>query len=175
MKRFVLLVSSVLLSISVSAQIYKHVDENGNVTFTDKPPEDAKLIDVGRPNIVPPPDMPSANTPPQDGGEITVEELEPPESYSINIVSPMVDAVIPHGPGNFSVNVAISPALHENDYMQLFVDGDPVGEPQQAVSWGLTNISRGTHSLETRIIDNRGAVKGRSPSVRVHVFRPIKQ
>lgn len=163
-----------LLSIPVSAQIYKHIDENGNVTFTDKPPEDARLVDVGRTNTLPPPDMPRAQAP-QDGGEITVEELEAPEIYSINIISPMLDAVIPHGPGNFSVNVSISPDLHENDYMQLFVDGDPVGEPQQTASWGLTNISRGTHSLETRIIDRRGAIKGRSPSVRVHVFRPVKQ
>ena len=174
MKSFIVFVTAVLLTVSVQAQIYKHVDENGNVTFTDKPPEDATLVNVGRTNIVPPPDMPTAAS---DGraGETTIEELAPPERYSVNIVAPMEDAVIPHGPGDFTVTVTLSPQLYETDMMQLFVDGDPIGEPQQQTSWGLTNISRGTHSLETRIINRRGKVKGRSPSVRVHVFRPIKQ
>ena len=174
MKRLLILVTSVLLSVAANAQIYKHVDENGNITFTDKPPEDATPVSIGRTNTLPPPDMPKPTAEAEEA-TATVAELEPPDRYSINIISPMEDAVIPHGPGNFGVNVAVTPDLHETDLIQLFLDGDPVGEPQRQSSWGLTNVSRGTHGLEVRIIDLRGQVKGRSPSVRVHVFRPIKQ
>ncbi|MFT5483245.1 MAG: hypothetical protein ACI9GW_001902 [Halieaceae bacterium] len=164
------IIMTCLLCFSAQAQIYKHIDANGNVTFTDKPPENAVLIDLGHTNTVPAPDKPSQAAPKRMA---TIEEIAPPERYSINIISPLIDAAIPNGPGNFSVDLSVTPDLHPRDSLQLFVDGDPLGRPQRGTSWGLTNISRGTHSLEARIIDNRGDVKGRSPSVRVHVFRPI--
>ena len=49
----------------VSAQIYKHVDEDGNVTFTDTPPPNSEKVDLPVSNTAVPPPVISAPPPPE--------------------------------------------------------------------------------------------------------------
>jgi hypothetical protein len=47
------------------------------------------------------------------------------------------------GPGNFVVEVSVSPTLGTEKNLVLTLDGAPVGAPQQGASWQLTNIFQG--------------------------------
>ncbi|MEZ5501792.1 MAG: hypothetical protein R3E50_03710 [Halioglobus sp.] len=76
------------------------------------------------------------------------------------------------GPGNFSVSVRVSAALKVDESLQLFMDGQPWGDPQRGTIWDLTNVFRGQHDLTVGVIDASGETLAMSPPVRVFVHRP---
>ena len=168
--RNLLLCLLVLLPQAGTAQIFKSVDENGNVTFSDTPPNSgsSEQIEVRQTNRTPAPAViqplePVAETAPDAAAAV---------SYSVAITSPANETTIAMGPGNFSVSAAVEPALGEGGLLQLFVDGAPSGEPQASGSWALTNVFRGAHDLSVAVVDSKGARLAESAAVRVYVLRP---
>ena len=148
------------------AQVYKHVDENGKVTFTDQPPPGAELIEIRPPNTTPPPadlGYPKQTSAPED---------TPAQTYEVRITAPDDETIIPRGPGNFSVSANISPSLQGKEKLQLLMNGEARGEPQSGSSWSLTNVFRGTQVLEVTVIDAKGKELAKSEPVTVYVFRP---
>jgi hypothetical protein len=161
-----LLVLIMVIPMTVAAQIYKSVDENGNTVFSDTPPKDGSSSETVRPGttntLAPPPQVQR----PQPVVEEKVVEL------SVEIVSPVPDTTIAIGyVGNFSVTAEIQPSLPGGASAQLLMDGVAVGEPLSAVSWALTNTFRGTHMLTVTISDAQGNQLAESPPVTVHVMR----
>jgi hypothetical protein len=154
-----------LLATVSYAQIYKQVDEDGNVTFTDQPPADGQPVELGTTNTAPPP----VNAYPRRAAP---SEKAAKSTYTATITSPANETIIPNGPGNFSVSATVSPALQGDHRLQLLIDGTPVQEPQKGGSWSLTNVFRGEHSLVVSVIDETGAQVTASEPVIVFVFRP---
>jgi hypothetical protein len=154
------------LAFSASAQIYKHVDEHGNVTFSDIPSEDAQRVEVNPTNTTPPP--------PPDAFPAPPPEPEPGarQSYEVAITSPANETIIPRGPGNFTVTASVSPSLDSEHQLQLMMDGSPREEPQTSTAWDLTNVFRGEHNIQVAIIDAEGEQLSISEPVTVFVFRP---
>ena len=160
----------VLASISLAcfAQVYKHVDENGNVTFTDQPPPNAERIEIREPNTLAPPPIMAYP-------EETPEELTPASvNYEVKITAPAHETTIPNGPGNFSVSANISPNLETDAHLQLLLDGESRGEPQRSSSWALTNVFRGAHVLEVVVLDSKNQELAKSAPITVFVFRPSR-
>ncbi|NND68100.1 MAG: DUF4124 domain-containing protein [Halioglobus sp.] len=162
-----------LLALPALAQtsIYRTVDEDGNVVFTDAPPADNKRsierIENPHINSMPPPEQVEtpdapASRPDEDAAGFTVE-----------ITTPSNETTIPNGPGNFSVSARVSPALFGDHSLQLFMDGAPWGDPQRGAVWNLTNVFRGQHDLTVGVLDASGETVSMSDPVRVYVFRPI--
>ena len=148
------------------AQVYKHVDENGKVTFTDRPAANSERIEVRAPNtLAAPPEIEYATEPKK-------EPVVASQSYTLEITSPANETVIPNGPGNFSVSASVSPGLQGGTQLQLLIDGEPRGEPQQGTSWALTNVYRGAHQLVVVALDGNGKGVGESDPITVYVFRP---
>ncbi len=164
----ILLLLAMGQSAVVAQQVYKTVDENGNVTFTDQPPDSsAKPITISEPNLSRPPE-PSvfpeeAATRDGDGGGA---------SYEVTITSPANETIIPRGPGNFSVSATVSPALGGDHQLQLMMDGEAHEEPQRSGSWSLTNVFRGQRDITVAVVDKKGKVLSESEPVTVFVFRP---
>jgi len=162
-----IVVAAALLTLAAgsNAEIYKTVDKNGNVTFSDKAPEGGEAIDVKPANTLP------AITRPQQPADRA--EDDDSISYSaLNIVSPANDSSVDHGPGNFTVSVSVQPELDEDHRLRLYIDGAAHGRDSSKTSFSLTNVHRGTHTLQVRIIDAEGYSLMTSPTVSVHVFRP---
>lgn len=153
-------------------RIYKVVDQEGNVTFTDKPPmssqRESSTVELNQINI---------SAPPKERSRATSSEISKPEraiDYDITITSPPDSTTIPMGPGNFSLSASITPALERGDQLQLVLNGEPYGKPQNSENWRLTNILRGAHDLSVQAIDDSGKVLSQSRPVRVYVLRPSK-
>ena len=168
--RSLLLAALLLLPQLCLAQIYKTVDQYGNVSYSDTPPtsgtsEEVKLRET---NSAPPPEMPEAPA----GGAETAADDPAAVSYSVAVASPANETTIAMGPGNFSVSASVEPALAEGTLLQLFVDGTPSGAPQTSNTWGLTNVFRGAHDITVAVIGARGEQLASSAPVRVYVLRP---
>jgi hypothetical protein len=166
-----LLIALLLFPLVCFAQaIYRTTDAQGNVVFTDTPPANATQadrIEIRPINTVHPPDVPAsrmlAKLPEVDASG---------ESYSVAITDPANETSFPMGPGNFSVRATVTPALHDGDSVQLFIDGTSQGAPQLDGTWDLTNVFRGRHDLTVAVIDGSGEKILLSDPVTVFVHRP---
>ena len=152
---------------TAQSSVYRTVDENGNVIFTDAPPagsSTAERVELPLTNTTPPP----ANIAPAPG-----EKKEPAaKPLKVSITEPANETTIPMGPGNFSVSARLSGDDTSGKQLQLFMDGNPQGEPQAAGRWSLSNVFRGAHDLTVAAIDARGETVATSEPVRVYVLRP---
>jgi hypothetical protein len=160
----------VLMPQLVTAQIFRSVDEHGNVTFSDTPPNSgpSEQIEVRQTNRTPAPAVIESLEPAAD----TAPEETAAGAYSVAITSPENETTIAMGPGNFSVSAAVEPAPGQGGLLQLFIDGSPSGEPQAGGTWSLTNVFRGAHDLTVAVVDSKGARLAESAAVRVYVLRP---
>lgn len=157
-----------LVSLSGNAQIYKTVDEDGNVSYSDLPAAGgaSEKVEVQHINTTPPP----PTVTPQRQSQ--AEEEPAAVGYQPVITAPANETTIPMGPGNFSVSAQVEPPLESGAALQLYVDGNPEGVPQDSANWSLTNVFRGAHDLEVAVVDMNGEELARSPAVRVYVLRP---
>ena len=152
------------------AQVYRVVDENGNVTFTDKPPPDAEEIDVRAPNTSAPPvksAFPEAQR--NDSGS---EDASEDAGYEVIITAPADETIIPRGAGNFTVTASVVPSPLNGELLQLRIDGSAYKEPQRSASWALTNVSRGEHNITVAVVDENGNSISISDPIKVYVYRP---
>jgi hypothetical protein len=168
--KFLTLISLMLSvhSITVHAQIYKSVDENGVVTFSDVPPGGGSgthsLVRTNPTNSMPPV---TTQTP-----ETQVNVIEVTVPYAISISSPGDNTTIPMGAGIFDVTAEPTPPLSEGEMVALYLDGEMVGTPQTDTVWTLTYVIRGAHTLQVRRLSSSGGTISESDLVTVFVLRP---
>jgi len=157
----------------IHAEIYRSVDENGNVTFTDAPDTKAERIELEE---LPTYTAPSVPTTPQAVAPETADE--PAESlaepiYTIAITSPEQNQSLWAGGGLIDVNATIKPELNQKrgDLVQFKLDGKKVGEPQSSGSYTLENVDRGSHILTASVVDKKGKTLKNSKSILFHIHR----
>lgn len=146
-----------------SADIYRSVDENGNVVFSDTPSEGAEKIEVQEAQTVDSPDTrPFVYEPP---------ESEPAPRYrSVAISSPQDDESIRANSGNITIRMSVSPSLKRGDKLVLLMDGKEVSAGS-STSVSLENVDRGSHSLQARVVGADGQTWVSSESVTFHLQR----
>ena len=169
-----LLLCGLLFAAACHAQIYKSVDDQGNVTFSDRPPaasESAETVELRPLNTQPAPASPPRATP---APEPDRQDEDATGAVLLRILTPQPDQVIPIGElGNLTVSVEVEPPLTEGEQLQLLLDGSPRGEPQRASQWQLEELPRGGHDLQINRLGAQGEVRASSDSVRFYVMRPL--
>ncbi|NVK21656.1 MAG: DUF4124 domain-containing protein [Kangiellaceae bacterium] len=130
--------------------MYKKVDKNGRVIYTDKPIPGAKPITVKtNTNVI------STSKPVVTQKLKLEEEKEETFEYSVlSIDKPSNDEAIRANDGNLYVIVGISPQLQPNHSVRLQMDGIAIGQAQKVPYFSLSNVDRGTHKLTAVIIDD---------------------
>jgi len=172
MKKPIRLIALTALALTglANAQIYKSVDANGVVSFSDTPPKGPqdnveKLQTPSQVNS-----MQAIPVAPIDAGDRDSGETE--AERTLSIVSPMDNATIPMGAGIFDVAVDTTPELGDGESLELYLDGEKVGEAQTALSWTLTYVIRGAHKLEAKWVSEDGSILATSEPITVFVLRP---
>ena len=164
---------TVALASVAHGQIYRTVDENGNVVFTDIPPREtdtAEQVIVEEPNSF----AIEEAIGPREQWIVEPEAAgddEPAFSYkSLEIKSPQDDEAVRENAGNITIVGVASPRLQQGHRMRLFMDGQPVSEGRQS-QFALENVVRGTHVLALEIIDGKGRTLIRSDPHSFHMLR----
>lgn len=162
--RITLLSILLLLMLPVSAGIYKSVDENGNVVFSDQPSAGAEEIEKKEIMTVPStvPDIDFSR------GEDEKSEQEPYEN--IAITSPANDSAIRDNAGNISVNIATKPALGNGHQIVIYLDGTEVAR-DPVTAFDFQNVDRGTHTLAAAVANNEGKELKRSAEISFSLLR----
>lgn len=153
------------------AEVYKSVNEQGEVVYSDRPGKDAERLRMpALPSYTPQPLRSfSRNSAPQ--GE------QQAAGYDRFIISaPAHDATIRNNIGNLEVTTLLEPALMvpREHSVQFYLDGVAHGAASDALALSLDNVDRGTHELSASVLDADGKVLITTPPVTVHVKRASK-
>jgi len=150
------------LALPVAAvDVYRWVDGEGNVIFSDTPREGAEKVQLRETTIVP--------------GERPTVKLSPDDAVpEVPVALPYTAATIVEPPDQgtlrndqmVTVTVGLAPALQTafGHRLQLFVDGQPHGGPALAASFVLEGVERGAHTLEAVVLGDQGEELIRTPS-----------
>ncbi|USE37063.1 DUF4124 domain-containing protein [Endozoicomonas sp. SCSIO W0465] len=147
--------------------IYKTVDKDGNVTFTDSRPADQPSEEVKLRPITPISPVPGSEPEPLKSAQKPSRELY----SSLEIIEPADDATV-RTQENFMVKIATAPKILAGHKVRLLLNGQVVGESRRKLTFELKNVDRGTHNLTVEIIDNQANVI-KSSSNTIHVHRTI--
>lgn len=160
------LMTSLLLALCLSAaapwaDVYKVVDENGRVTYTDTPPANARAekLELPESNSLPAVTGRPRAAAPTDQGEAM--------DYQLAIIFPPPEYHFTPGQRSLSVQVAVEPPLRRGHQLQISDNGVPVqGSTLQNI------VVRGTHILQARILNADGQVLVESAPQTFYVHRP---
>lgn len=171
MRHIILYLSLVLFSTHIVAadKVYKKVNPDGTVEFTDQPSSDAEEVPVSEVptiKIKPAPPIPTTR--------FDLQQKEKPQVFSykqVVITSPANDETIRDNAGNITIQGSVSPALRQELGHQLrwTMDGEVL--EQQGLILRLTNVDRGTHTVQLEVIDGEGEVLASSQPVTFHLRR----
>ena len=167
-----LLALLVLMPLCASAAtVYRHVDEQGNVSYSDRP-ERGEAVDLAPVTVVPArPQAPAASS-----GAARDKAAPPPPAFlpysTFRIASPKDEQTLPTGyAGNVQVELAIEPALRDDHRVRLLVDGQISQSALHTEVFMVTGLERGEHQLSVELLDADGRVRHRSEPVTLFVQR----
>lgn len=168
-KLSILILGTFWLTQADATVLYKKVDKDGKVTYTDKPSDDAEAVTVkSNRNVVSTPRI-SPST--QNKSDDSEDESE--ISYDIFAIdSPTNDEGVRANDGSVNIVIGISPQIQPNHSIRLHLDGTQVGQDQKIPYFYLTNVDRGTHELVAMVInDETQEIVQTSKAVTFHLLR----
>jgi hypothetical protein len=162
--RYLILISLLICTFTASAELYRWVDERGNVNFSDKPSnKDAE-------SYTPPPITTVPATSPGNYKSKTPDKEKPVKYKSIEITSPDHDQIFtPDKTGNIVVQISLVPNLQTafNHRLALYLNGTLSKEG--GASFNLVDLYRGTHTVYAAVLDKKGKIILQSKPVSFHV------
>lgn len=156
--------------------IYKTVDEEGNVTFTDSPPanqesEKVELRPINTQRATPPPPKPEAANAKTRESDYE-EEQAATTPYTVNrLVRPLEGSTVPTGQLEVPVRMNLVPALQEGHSIVFYHNESAENPPGRSTSTTLRNLTRGQHTIYAEVWDAHGKVVAKTQKVTFYVQR----
>ncbi len=154
-------------ALPVTAEIYKWVDAEGTVHYSDKPVANAK-----------PADLPTLQG--LDEQKVTQPVVSPTSKAKtdvnsgpdVAIIRPLPEETFRDGRGLVSAQAAISPALAPDQALVYYLDGSATAvSPTKQTSIQLQGIARGEHQISVAVVAG-GREITRSPAVVFYMKPP---
>ncbi len=131
--------------------VYKTVDEDGNVVFSDQPSDNAEVIQLQEVQTI---DNPNKARLPSPSSRR--EAVDPADYYqALSFISPEPDEGYRNNAGNLSVSLSLQPGLQRGHKVVIKLDGSEIASGR-ALSASVKNVDRGTHSLSAAVVDSSG-------------------
>jgi hypothetical protein len=146
-----ILVISALLFAATGAQadkVYKWVDAEGNVLYTDQPRKGAQEIKI-------------AKQPPSTAVASHAAVNEGRFRYSaVTLAEPTNEGTLRDNDGNVRVSVNVVPPLRSDrgDQIRLSLDGGVLNTDPNSPEAVLTGLDQGAHTLQATVTDRAGRV-----------------
>ena len=152
---------------TVLAQVYRWVDENGVVHYSDMPVEGAEEIQLPKDGRR----RPAFASQPTVTAPTEQEAVEQPAAFkyeTIEVVAPAPEETLWNIEGVLNVAVRVAPGLRPEDRLRVYFDGE---ERTVTSSTGFTleEVWRGVHNIQVEVIDPTGKLMARSLPNRFYV------
>ncbi|MFC1778275.1 DUF4124 domain-containing protein [Pseudomonadota bacterium] len=180
-KTFLMILATFSLAIMVSplaAEVYKIVDKDGNVTYTDKPPADgSKPMDLPPLSVIETPVY--GKTPRQEAEEAAAAggtKEVPLRTLRNNfrdfaIISPLQEESVWRPEGPISIAWSSSNQLLEGMRVQIFLDGQQQADTT-APMIPVSGLDRGEHTVTAQIKDTRNRTIATAEPITFYVRQP---
>ncbi len=170
--KYVVLAATLLVwTTGLSAAVYKSVDAEGNVVYTDEPVGNGKPLDLPPLSTIPPPKYTLSQPLAESGDSGTGYTTG--TGYTISIIAPALDEFLRDNTGDVQVSAGLEPALNvaAGHRLQYYLDGQKQGEPTESSQIVIANVDRGGHNVAVAVVDSEGKEVTRSGPVQFHLQR----
>ena len=168
MRIHLFLASMLVAANAFSTEVYRWVDESGRVQFGDRPPtEDAEPVKLPPTSTYAPRVLPATILPPKASDEPAAVAVY----RRIEVVRPSDDDTLRDNTGRVDVAFRLDPPLQPGHSLAVVMDDKPVFSGLTTMAVTLTNVDRGTHRVEVRVLDAGGAEVTASAPVTFHLHR----
>jgi len=151
----ILCIAVLAAGVANAAEVFKWVDSDGTVHFSDRPQAGAERVEIRQPSTF---QAPVSAT--RRSAETEPAAAEPAFSYeSLEIVSPAQEEVLWNIEGEMDVSMRLQPRLQPGHSLSLFLDDQPVeGLRPGSTRARLSGVYRGVHVLRAEVADRGGQV-----------------
>jgi len=170
MRRIAFTLISLACSVALATTvIYKWVDENGVVHYSDQPHPNAQKLEVegvqtysSKSAGVRAPASSESETPAQAG----------PAYRGCAVAQPLDQQSLPNAESVF-IRVQTDPPVRRGDQVFITMDGNALnGGAATGMSWNVTPIDRGAHTVQAQVKDPSGETLCQTPPVTFYVHQP---
>jgi hypothetical protein len=165
--RWILL--ALLMSCALGAQaeeVWRWVDENGVVHFSDRPHPGAERVELNRPQTFTPPPLPAR---PETPSRTQSEPDAAPAYTGVRVVSPAAGETLWNIAGELAAQVEVQPSLAPGHSLRVSLDGQRVETPPGATQFTISEVFRGEHRLSVSVVDENGRELASSEPVTFYV------
>jgi len=172
MRTILFTLMSLACTAAVAATVYKWVDENGVVHYSDQPHENAQKVELKAPQTYSaqkvPATAPGRSQPPPPKTATNV--------YQSCVISEPTNDQVFMNTSSVDAGVNVSPPVRPGDTAVVTMDGQRVpGVPANGGQFTISPVDRGTHSIQVVVQDAEGKSVCQSASVTFHVHQPSLQ
>ena len=167
MKIFIALLVALANSSAWAEEVYREVNDEGVPTFSDQAMPGAEPITLRKPSIFTDTTYQQSQLKRRSDDSLTPMKID----YSLLVTNPLDDSVVRDNAGNLNLTISISPSVQSGHSAELLMDGTKIRDVQGNGIIALTNVDRGTHAFNIRIIDKEGNVVTDGPSNKISILR----
>ncbi len=151
-----------LVYVTAPAGIYKWVDEDGNIHYSDQEVKGSEQVELPKAVTYTP-----ESTPPLKSSKPTPKDQHP--YTKMDIVQPKMNETFRINSGDVAVAIELTPPLRKGDSITLYLDGKVVKKGVIQTSTSLSKVERGSHTIRATVLDNNGTPLISSSSVIFHL------
>jgi hypothetical protein len=167
MKIFTALLVALANSSAWAEEIYREVNDEGVPTFSDQAMPGAEPITLRKPSIFTDTTYQQSQLKRRSDDSLTPMKMD----YSLLVTNPLDDSVVRDNAGNLNLTISISPSVQSGHSAELLMDGTKIRDVHGNGIIALTNVDRGTHAFNIRIVDKEGNVVTDGPSNKISILR----
>lgn len=159
-------------------KLYKWVDKQGNVHYSDEPIKGGKEVKIPTlPTVkMKTPKFKPINT---DINDQKNDQNQSSSGYqTLELASPTNDGVIRNNASMITLTASIEPALKSGHKLRFILDGRVVPNPNNQLTIEIDEAEYGVHTASVMVLDNNGQQIKSSSEVKfalLHVLNPNKR
>jgi hypothetical protein len=157
---------SLACSVALATTVYKWVDENGVVHYSDQPHPNAQKVQLKSAQTY---------TPAQGTSAAAAVPPPPPPAHSYRgcVIAQPPNASELANVDSLAVVVQTDPALHAGDQIYVLLDGQALnGGAPTGAQFTISPVDRGEHTLQAVVKGSDGSVICQTASVTYNVHQP---
>lgn len=166
--RPILALLGLMVAAAAAADVYRWVDEDGVVHFSDTPVDGAEQVDVAEANRSTGARV--FNEAPQaadDQGGQQPEEQQPFQYETFTITSPKAEETLWNIEGVLNVSLSLGPPLQSGHQIRVYLDGN--SRMVNGMRFSIDEVWRGVHNIQAEVLDETGKLMIRTPPTRFYV------
>ena len=157
----ILLLLLVFVCATANSQVFRRIGPDGQVYFSDQPGPGAEQIEAPPVQTIrlPPVNGQAGTTAqPDDAATGQQEDVTTTAYTGFTVVNPGSEQSVRANDGSVTVYLSLQPELMPGHAIALTIDGEDGKETfnGDSMTVQLTNLSRGRHTVEVAVVDDRG-------------------